>query len=187
MEKNKILTIPNLITTVRILMAPFFISAMMKNDYSLALKIVIFAGITDSLDGILARVFNQTSKLGVFLDPFADKLFLVSIMLVFYLKDIAPKWFLLIVFLRDIFVAFGWLEVYLKRNVMIKPTIIGKLSNASQIMIFAYILLSLNFNLPQPNFIFYLIVSGLSIISILQYAFIRFKDEQRIKNRKSSS
>lgn len=177
MVKNRVLTIPNILTSLRIFLVPFFISAMLKDDYSAALKIVIIAGFTDSIDGIVARTFGQVSKLGIFLDPFADKVFLVSIMVVFYLKGFAPKWFILLVFLRDLIVVLGWLEAYFRKNIMIKPTLIGKLSNASQVIIFAYILFSLNFKLPKPNLGWYLLVSILSLLSLIQYCFIRLKND----------
>lgn len=89
---------------------------MNSKDYSLALKIVIVAGLTDSLDGIIARKFNQISKFGIFLDPLADKLLLLSIMITFYINELAPRWFLSVVFIRDAIVAMGWLEMYLRKR-----------------------------------------------------------------------
>lgn len=171
----KIITIPNILTSLRIVLVPFFIIAMNSKDYSLALKLVIIAGLTDSLDGIIARKFNQTSKLGIFLDPFADKLLLLSIMITFYINELAPRWFLSLVFTRDVLVAIGWLEQYLRKKKMIKPTILGKTSNASQVIIFSYILLSTNFDIPPIPQSGYFLVSFLAIASLFQYGFIILK------------
>lgn len=176
---EKILTIPNILSFLRIFLVPFFIIAMNSKSYSLAMKIVIIAGLTDSLDGIIARKFNQISKFGVFLDPIADKILLLSIMITFYLNKLAPEWFLSVVFTRDLIVAIGWLEAYLRKKIVIKPTILGKLSNASQVIVFGYILLSTNFALPSlPGFCYFL-VSFLVVVSLLQYISIRFKKNEK--------
>lgn len=178
MATEKIVTIPNILTSIRIILVPFLIVALNSKDYSIALKIVIIAGLTDSLDGIIARKFNQTSKLGVFLDPLADKLLLLSVMISFYLQELAPRWFISVVFTRDIVVAFGWLEAYIKKRKMMKPTLLGKLSNASQVVVFGYILLSLNFQIPSLTNFWYFVVSMLSVVSLLQYALIRLRDDK---------
>lgn len=172
---ERIITIPNILSFLRIFLVPFFIMAMNSKSYSLAMKIVIVAGLTDSLDGIIARKFNQISKFGIFLDPIADKILLLSIMITFYINKLAPEWFLLIVFIRDLIVAIGWLEAYLRKKIVIKPTILGKLSNASQVIIFGYILLSTNFDIPSLPEFFYFLVSFLVVVSLLQYILIRFK------------
>ncbi|MGB9822910.1 MULTISPECIES: CDP-alcohol phosphatidyltransferase family protein [Thermodesulfovibrio] len=176
MTNTRIITIPNILSCLRIFLVPFFIIAMNSKDYSAALKIVIVAGLTDSLDGIIARKFNQISKLGVFLDPLADKLLLLSIMVTFYINELAPKWFIILVFIRDTLVATGWLEIYLRKRKITKPTLLGKISNASQVIIFGYILLSTNINIPSIPQVGYFLVSFLAITSLLQYVFIRFKD-----------
>lgn len=175
---TKIITIPNILSSLRIFLIPFFVIAMNSKDYSLALKIVIVAGLTDSLDGIIARKFNQTSKLGIFLDPLADKLLLLSIMITFYINELAPRWFLILVFIRDAFVAIGWLELYLRKQKISKPTMLGKISNASQVIIFGYILLSTNFDIPSVPESGYFFVSFFAIASLFQYALIRLKNDK---------
>ncbi len=177
MITNRVLTIPNALTFLRILLVPFFLFAMNSKDYSIALKIVIFAGITDGLDGLIARKFNQTSKIGIFLDPLADKMLLLSVMVSFYIHELAPRWFILLVLTRDMLVAIGWVETYLTKKKISKPTMLGKISSASQVIIFGYILFSINFSVPQVPPLGYYLVSFLSIISLVQYLIIRFSDE----------
>ncbi|MEN2994413.1 MAG: CDP-diacylglycerol--glycerol-3-phosphate 3-phosphatidyltransferase [Thermodesulfovibrio sp.] len=175
MVNVKIITLPNILTSLRIFLVPFFIIAMNSKDYSLALKIVIVAGLTDSLDGIIARKYGQVSKLGTFLDPLADKIFLLTIMITYYIHELIPRWFLVVILIRDITVVFGWLQLYLKKKKIIKPTVLGKISNASQVIIFIYILLSVNFQIPyMPNFGYFL-VSFFALLSLFQYMIIRFK------------
>jgi len=178
MVNAKIITIPNILTSLRIFLVPFFIIAMNSKDYSLALKIVIVAGLTDSLDGIIARKFNQISKFGIFLDPLADKLLLLSIMITFYINELAPRWFLSVVFIRDAIVAMGWLEMYLRKKKIANPTMLGKISNASQVIIFGYILLSINFSIPSMPDFGYFLVSFLAIISLFQYMIIRCRNDK---------
>lgn len=177
MTNEKIITIPNILTTLRIFLVPLFIFSMNTKDYSLALKILILAGITDGLDGIIARKFNQISKFGIFLDPFADKVLLISIMVTFYIHQLVPKWFIFIVLTRDILISLGWLESYLRKKKLIKPLILGKICNASQVIIFSYVLFALNFNLPKLSSFFYMLVSFIAIISFIQYFIERFIHE----------
>ncbi len=179
MVSEKIITIPNILSSIRILLVPFFIFSMNMKDYSMALKILILAGLTDCLDGLIARKFNQISKLGIFLDPLADKLLVIGIMATFYINQLVPKWFLLIVFTRDVLVAIGWLEAYFRRRKLMKPLLLGKLCNASQVIIYSYVLLALNFNLPEPSTFIYFLVSSLSIISFLQYSVERLMNENQ--------
>jgi len=75
-------------------------------------------------------------------------------------------------------VAIGWMESYLRKKKMLKPTILGKTSNAAQVIIFGYILLSTNFDIPTLSEFWYFLVSFLSIASLVQYIFIRFRDDK---------
>ncbi|MBL4775589.1 MAG: CDP-alcohol phosphatidyltransferase family protein, partial [Mariprofundus sp.] len=75
---ERILNIPNLLTLARILLTPFIIYAIIEHQAVLALLLMAIAGITDMLDGAIARYFNQRSKVGAFMDPLADKLLLIS-------------------------------------------------------------------------------------------------------------
>lgn len=178
MITDKIITIPNILSTLRILLVPIFVISMNIRDYSLALKILILAGITDSVDGIIARKFNQTSKLGIFLDPFADKLLLISIMITFYLHQLVPRWFILLLLTRDILIALGWLEIYLRKKKLMNPHILGKLFNASVVIVFIYVLFALNFNLSKPSPFIYLLVASIAVVSLIQYLIQRLSRDK---------
>lgn len=174
---EKVITIPNILTLLRIFLVPFFAHAMNLRDFSLALKILVVAGITDSLDGLIARRFRQISRLGTFLDPLADKILLITIMITFYFQELAPRWFIVVVFTRDILIALGWLECYINKKVVPKPMILGKIYNAAQVVVFSYVLLSINFNLPSLSNFLYGIVSLISIASFIQYVLRRLFGE----------
>jgi Phosphatidylglycerophosphate synthase len=179
MANNKIITVPNILTTLRIFLVPFLVFAMNAKDYSLALKIIIIAGITDSLDGIIARKFNQISIFGTFLDPLADKFLILSIMVIFYIHELVPRWFISIIFTRDVLVTLGWLEVYLRKKKIMKPLILGKICNASQVIIFGYVILAVNFKLPLPSNLWYIGISLLSILSFVQYTIVRLSNDSQ--------
>ena len=72
------MTVPNVLTLGRILLTPLLVWLLLDGDLELALLVFLIAGLTDGLDGMIARVFNQKSRLGAYLDPLADKILLVS-------------------------------------------------------------------------------------------------------------
>jgi cardiolipin synthase len=101
---DRILTIPNLLSVIRLVLVPVFLWLVLvpKAD-EWALVVLVFSGITDYLDGKLARRLNQTSSLGAILDPVADRLFILAVVIGLWLRDIIPWWLMLILPLRDIF------------------------------------------------------------------------------------
>lgn len=101
---DRIVTIPNLLSVVRLLLVPVFLWLVLgpKQD-EWALLVLVFSGITDYLDGKLARRFNQTSALGAILDPVADRLFILAVVVGLWMRDIIPWWLMLVLPLRDVF------------------------------------------------------------------------------------
>lgn len=101
---DRIVTIPNMLSVVRLLLVPVFLWLVLgpKQD-EWALLVLVFSGITDYLDGKLARRFNQTSALGAILDPVADRLFILAVVVGLWMRDIIPWWLMLVLPLRDIF------------------------------------------------------------------------------------
>ena len=85
------INVPNLITLLRILITPLFVIFMLKGQYRLALLVFTLAGISDGLDGLFARWFNQKTVLGAHLDPIADKLLLISAFVVLAVQEIIPS------------------------------------------------------------------------------------------------
>ena len=131
------LTIPNLLTLLRVLLIPFFIYASVRDHFTLAFIIFVSAAVTDALDGFIARHFNQRSRLGALLDPAADKTMLVC-GYVFYTLDRTvplriPGWLTFTVFIRDfVIVMFAYLlytRVHVKK---FPPSWAGKTSTVMQ-------------------------------------------------------
>lgn len=101
---DRIVTIPNLLSVIRLLLVPVFLWLVLgPQQDEWALLVLVFSGITDYLDGKLARRFNQTSALGAILDPVADRLFILAVVLGLWMRDIIPWWLMLVLPLRDVF------------------------------------------------------------------------------------
>src|ERR671926_245773 len=88
---SRIVTVPNLLTVFRMVLIPVFVSLLFYQRFLLALCIFVLAGVTDGLDGLLARRFNQKSQLGTILDPLADKLMLVTSFVVLSMRSVFPQ------------------------------------------------------------------------------------------------
>jgi len=124
--RNEI-TIPNLLTSMRIVVVPFIVIEVLKERMHVAFYIFFIGGITDLLDGFIARRFNMVTKTGAFLDPTADKIFMVPTIVVLSLKGFIPSWACFILVGKDLFIALSIGILYLiKRNVPINPTFAGK-------------------------------------------------------------
>jgi cardiolipin synthase len=139
---NPLRTTPNLLTLLRICLAPFLVAAILEGHYVLGFWLFIAAGLTDALDGALARILKQRSMLGHYLDPVADKLLLSTIFLVLLHKSLIPVTVAVLVFGRDVaillvaailYAAVGWREFH--------PSIFGKANTAAQICAVTAVLL----------------------------------------------
>ncbi len=169
----KVLNIPNIITFIRIVIIPIFVTALVYRRYDYAMFLFIAAAVSDALDGLLARITKQKTKLGAFLDPLADKSLLVTSFILFSVYDWIPMWLTIIVISRDLIVMLGWLSLYLIYHITkVEPTFTGKAAIASQLILIAYTLLSVNTDfIPSlPNAMF-LIVAALTAASGLQYIY----------------
>ncbi len=168
-----VLTIPNVVTFVRIVLIPVFVAAVMYQSYLYALLLFAAAGVSDALDGLLARLTGQKSPLGAFLDPLADKFLLSTSFILFSVYGFMPKWLTITVISRDIIITLGWLALYLIHDVTrVAPSILGKMANASQMILVAYILLDINFDaLREPGLWAMWTVAALTIVSGLQYMY----------------
>src|SRR6202140_1020641 len=95
-------SIPNIITLGRILLVPFIVWAIASNQMEIAFAIFVVAGVSDAVDGFLAKRFNMASELGALLDPLADKALLVSIYVALGIWGAVPRWIVILVVSRDI-------------------------------------------------------------------------------------
>ncbi len=169
-----ILTIPNILTMARIVLIPVFVSALMYQRYDFSLLIFTVAALTDLLDGMIARAKNQQTELGRFLDPVADKFLLVTSFVLLAIYGFVPKWLSIVVISRDVIIITGWLIVFfITHRAKVEPSFLGKISNAMQLTLVAYILLYINLNrgyLPEPKPL-EIFTALLTVVSGLQYLY----------------
>src|SRR5579863_4860493 len=139
---NPLRSAPNLLTLLRICLAPFLVTAILEGHYLFSFGLFVAAGLTDALDGLLARVLKQRSMLGHYLDPVADKLLLSTLFLVLLYKGLIPARVTVMVFGRDvgILVVAALLYAAAGRREF-KPSIFGKANTVAQISAVASVLL----------------------------------------------
>lgn len=134
---------PNLLTLLRLIFIPFIVIAVQQQKHAWALGIFVAAGITDGLDGLLARAFNQKTVLGQYLDPIADKLLLSTMFLVLSLFHIIRWPVTVLVFSRDILIVIVCTLLYATGAMKIfRPSLLGKANTVAQIATVLFALLA---------------------------------------------
>ena len=132
---NSSISIPNILTLVRILLTPVFVILLLKDMFSTALLVFAAAGISDGLDGLIARYMNQRTALGSYLDPAADKLLLTSAFISMAVLGIIPAWLMVIVVTRDVVIVLGLAILTLtEKKYEINPTLVSKCTTTIQIL-----------------------------------------------------
>jgi cardiolipin synthase (CMP-forming) len=140
------LSIPNIITLGRILLVPFIVWAIASNQLEIAFAIFIVAGVSDAVDGFLAKRFNMSSELGALLDPVADKALLVSIYMALGIWGAIPRWIVILVVSRDIMIVGAVIVSWLfGKPIPMKPLMVSKLNTVAQVAFAALVLASLGF------------------------------------------
>ena len=172
---SRVFTVPNQLTFLRLGFLPFFIISIHYHRYGVALVVLIIAGLTDGLDGILARSLNQKTALGAYLDPIADKLLLSSSFVILALNRNISWWLATLVLSRDIILLTAAAVILVVAGYRpFPPSIYGKATTALQILlVFAVVLLAVtNWGWLQVarNLIGYL-VAGLTVFSGCHYCF----------------
>lgn len=141
------MTIPNIITLARCLAVPGIIYALWHDQMVLAFALFLAAGISDGIDGFIARHFNQRSKLGAWLDPLADKLLIVSVFIVFGMTGDFPDWLVIVVVSRDVLIVGAVILASVMNQPMeADPILVSKANTAAQILLVAAKLLELAFD-----------------------------------------
>jgi Phosphatidylglycerophosphate synthase len=166
------MTIPNLITIARLLIVPVVIVMILQENWQTAFVLFVVAGISDGVDGFIARHFDMRSEFGAYIDPLADKALLISIYITLAVIGFLPAWFAIVIVFRDLMiVAAVMLSWVMERPVQIKPVMISKLNTAAQIGYAAVILASKSFDLDISGFngIAMIIVAVLTVSSAAVY------------------
>src|SRR6187401_1556071 len=140
------MSIPNLITLGRILLVPVVVWAIASNQMLFAFLLFAAAGVSDAVDGFLAKRFGMASELGKYLDPLADKVLIVSIYVSLGIVDALPRWLVILVVSRDLLIVGGVLFSWLiDKPVGVKPHPVSKLNTAAQLLLVGLVLGALGF------------------------------------------
>jgi cardiolipin synthase len=166
------LSIPNLITLARILSVPIMVWAIMTGWMLAAFLLFLAAGVSDAIDGYLAKRFAMTSELGAYLDPLADKALIVSIYVTLGVSGDIPRWLVLLVVSRDVMIVAAVLLSWLVgKPLPMKPLLVSKLNTAAQIVFAGLVLgsLGLQFEAHWLVTAFMAAVTVLTLASIAAY------------------
>jgi cardiolipin synthase len=141
-----LVTIPNLITVLRFLLVPAVVLAMLQSRWEWAFSGFVVAGVSDGVDGFIARQFDQRSRLGAYLDPMADKILLVSVFVVLGIGGQLPLWLVVAVVSRDaLIICAVLLSTVMGHPVEMKPLMVSKANTAVQIVVAGEVLAELTF------------------------------------------
>ncbi len=134
--------LPNLLTFLRIAASPVLVLLLSDHAYAVAMMLFLAAGITDGLDGYIAKRFNCVSNLGAILDPIADKLLIASAYIMLAILQDIPFWLLIVVMFRDLVIVVGYLVLAVMGNeIPMKPTYLSKFNTFLQISLVIAVLI----------------------------------------------
>jgi cardiolipin synthase len=175
---RQLLTAPNQLTLLRMIFLPFIVINLVKHDFKWALALFVLAGISDGLDGLLARTLHQQTLLGQYLDPIADKLLMSTMFLVLSIeqRDLVPWKYTIVVFSRDISIMLISGVLFMIAGLRdFRPSIFGKANTFAQVAAIFFVLLQLveplrwvwiaRITFLRATFLF-------TIVSAVHYAFL---------------
>lgn len=169
------MNIPNSLSVLRIFMVPAFIYFFFSNtgnSMTISFIIVLFAGFTDVLDGVIARKFNLVTKIGIVLDPLADKMMLLTVLVSMTVKDMLPIWIMVIVALKELTMILGALMLHNKHEIVMPANIYGKAATIS----FYVAILAVAF-----KFKYYMVLMGIFVIITFMALAIYSNNVRKIK------
>jgi cardiolipin synthase len=138
------LTLPNFLTLLRIVAVPVFLILVTNSLYGAALVLFLAACITDTVDGVIARLTDSRSDLGATLDPLADKLLVISSFVSLTWLGVLPAWLMILVLTRDVVILAGYLAIYFVSTPMeVNPTPVGKVNTFLEMTTIGFALITL--------------------------------------------
>jgi cardiolipin synthase (CMP-forming) len=167
------LTIPNVITLIRILLTPLFIIFLIQGNYRKALAVFLLAGISDMADGLIARIWQQKSRLGSYLDPLADKILMAASFVTLSIYHQIPSWLTVVVLSRDLALALGVLIFRLAEiPLVVRPSLAGKWTTTFQVTTVGLVLLNKLWAIYHPVLLGFFWFTGiLTTVSGVQYLY----------------
>ena len=185
---SRILTVPNMLTVFRMVLIPVFVTMLFYQRFIVALAVFVCAGLTDGLDGLLARRFDQRSQLGTVLDPIADKLMMVTAFIVLSMRSIFPApvpshlpvpfWVTVTVISRDVFIVVGAAAINIMTGFRgFRPSWLGKVNTTVQIVAIAAIMFAASVPYDTGYYLptVYATVFTFAVLSGLHYIFFASK------------
>ena len=171
-----VLNLPNFLTLLRIVAIPCFLILLEDYRYGEALAVFVAAGITDGLDGAIARLTHTKTTLGAYLDPAADKLLLLSAFIALGFMHAVPRWLAVVVISRDVIIVLGYFLLFMltQRMMQVQPSIFGKASTFLQLSAVALVLVSLW--RPEPaleplRLVVFYVAGTITAVAGLQYMY----------------
>ena len=166
------LSIPNIISLGRVILVPIAFWLVVTGQLQAAFFVFVVAGISDAIDGYLAKRYGWSTELGAYLDPIADKLLIVTIFVALGVKGALPSWLVIAVVSRDVLIVIGILLTWLLGNpARIRPLAVSKANTLAQIVLAATVLADEGFNLglAAPRVILVWLTAALTIASLAAY------------------
>jgi len=172
------LNIPNSLTLLRMLLVPVIVWLILAEQMYAAFLTFLLAGLSDALDGLIAKQFNLVTPLGTYLDPLADKILLVSIYVTLGIQEDLPSWLVILVVSRDFLIIGGIIFTFLlELNITIVPSKLSKLNTFCQILLAAFVLadkgLEAGFNGAIDLFVY--VVAATTVLSGIAYTLQWFR------------
>jgi len=165
------LSIPNLITLGRILLVPIVVWAITLGEMRIAFLLFLAAGISDAVDGFLAKRFHMKSELGAYLDPLADKALIVSIYVSLGIAGVLPIFLVILVVSRDIMIIGAFLLAWLVgRPMPVRPLLVSKANTVAQIVLVVLLLAERAFGFDL-TFVLQLTMGVVAILTLVSIAF----------------
>ena len=167
------MNLPNILTLTRVLLIPFFVIFIINKNFQWAFFTFAIAGITDGIDGLIARITHQRTELGAYLDPIADKLLLSSAFISLAIIEFIPSWLVVIVITRDVIILVGFLVMWLTNyHPKITPSFLSKMTTAFQIItILLALMIGYSSTFQQLSVIAIYATAILTILSGLHYSY----------------
>jgi cardiolipin synthase len=170
--------IPNALTLARIILVPLIVWLIITHEIAAAFVLFLLAGLSDAVDGYLAKRFGWQTELGAYLDPIADKALLVSIYVTLGLANHLPVWLVIAVVSRDILIVGAFiLSWILSRPVTVSPLLVSKVNTLVQLVLASLVLAELGLGLGLEPFVavFIWVTGALTILSAAVYFWVWLK------------
>lgn len=169
------MNIPNILTMIRFLLIPVFGYYLCTGHYYIAVTIFLIAGLTDILDGRIARKYNLITSWGKLADPLADKLMLITALVLLTVKNMLPPVILVIVAMKEIFMGIGSIVLYKQDNYVVSANWYGKMAT----VVFYFAIVMILFKTPAPYSIVFI---SIAVLSTLFAFFMYIRQFRQIKN-----